>query len=26
VRGDLRISIAVGRAVLLAHPYPGDGF
>jgi thiamine pyrophosphokinase len=23
VRGDLRISIGVGRAVLLAHPYPG---
>ena len=26
VRGDLRISIAVGRALLLAHPYPGDSF
>ena len=26
VRGDLRISIAVGRALLLAHPYPGDNF
>ena len=24
VRGDLRISIAVGRALLLAHPYPGE--
>ncbi|MEW9808651.1 thiamine diphosphokinase [Mesorhizobium marinum] len=24
VRGDLRISIGVGRALLLAHPYPGD--
>ncbi len=23
VRGDLRISIGVGRALLLAHPYPG---
>jgi thiamine pyrophosphokinase len=26
VRGDLRISLAVGRALLLAHPYPGDSF
>jgi thiamine pyrophosphokinase len=26
VRGDLRISLAVGRALLLAHPYPGDNF
>ena len=26
VRGDLRISLAVGRAMLLAHPYPGEGF
>ena len=24
VRGDLRISIAVGRALLLAHPYPAE--
>ena len=26
VRGDLRISLAVGRAMLLAHPYPGEEF
>jgi thiamine pyrophosphokinase len=26
VRGDLRISIGVGRALLLAHPYPGEHF
>jgi thiamine pyrophosphokinase len=26
VRGDLRISLAVGRALLLAHPYPGEDF
>jgi thiamine pyrophosphokinase len=26
VRGDLRISLAVGRAVLLAHPYPAENF
>ena len=26
VRGDLRISLAVGRALLLAHPYPGENF
>lgn len=26
VRGDLRISIGVGRAVLLAHPYPGEEY
>jgi thiamine pyrophosphokinase len=25
VRGDLRISLAVGRALLLAHPYPAEG-
>jgi thiamine pyrophosphokinase len=25
VRGGLRISFAVGRAMLLAHPYPADG-
>lgn len=25
VRGGLRISFAVGRAVLLAHPYPAEG-
>lgn len=24
VRGDLRVSLAVGRAMLLAHPYPGE--
>lgn len=24
VRGDLRISLAVGRAMLLAHPYPAE--
>lgn len=26
VRGDLRISIGVGRAVLLAHPYPDEHY
>lgn len=26
VRGDLRISIGVGRALLLAHPYPGEQY
>lgn len=26
VRGDLRISIGVGRALLLAHPYPGGDY
>ena len=26
VRGDLCISLAVGRAMLLAHPYPGEEF
>ncbi len=26
VRGDLRISLAVGRALLLAHPYPAENF
>lgn len=26
VSGGLRISFAVGRALLIAHPYPGDGF
>jgi thiamine pyrophosphokinase len=26
VRGDLRISLAVGRALLLAHPYPAEDF
>ena len=26
VSGDLRISIGVGRALLLAHPYPGDHY
>ncbi|MEQ1942353.1 thiamine diphosphokinase [Mesorhizobium sp. VNQ89] len=26
VRGDLRISIGVGRAMLLAHPYPGEHY
>lgn len=26
VRGDLRISMGVGRAILLAHPYPVAGF
>jgi thiamine pyrophosphokinase len=26
VRGGLRISIGVGRAILLAHPYPAAGF
>jgi thiamine pyrophosphokinase len=26
VRGDLRISMGVGRAILLAHPYPAAGF
>jgi thiamine pyrophosphokinase len=25
VRGGLRISFAVGRAMLVAHPYPGEG-
>jgi thiamine pyrophosphokinase len=26
VQGGLRISFAVGRAMLIAHPFPGDGF
>ncbi len=26
VRGDLRISLGVGRAMLLAHPYPGEHY
>ncbi len=26
VKGDLRISLAVGRALLLAHPFPGKDF
>ncbi len=26
VRGELRVSLGVGRAVLLAHPYPGEVF
>ena len=26
VRGDLCVSLAVGRAMLLAHPYPGEEF
>lgn len=26
VRGELRISIGVGRAMLLAHPYPGSDY
>jgi thiamine pyrophosphokinase len=25
VRGGLRVSFAVGRAMLIAHPYPGEG-
>ena len=26
VRGGLRVSFSVGRALLIAHPYPGEGF